>query len=84
MVLIIIYHDRTCKNAHEKLSLQTWLVLIHWWRREYPVTDAAEESKVTQATAIQVPSTHLQLEAPQSSDGGWTRCGCTYHSLHIS
>ena len=27
-----------------KLSLQKWLVLLHWWIREYPVTDAAETS----------------------------------------
>ena len=26
---------------------------MHWWSREYPVTDAAEEAKVTEATAIQ-------------------------------
>jgi hypothetical protein len=37
-----------------KLSLQKWLVLLHWWIREYPVIDAAEEAKVTEATAIQV------------------------------
>ena len=37
-----------------KLSLQKWLVLLHWWIREYPVTDAAEEAKVTETTAIQV------------------------------
>ena len=36
-----------------KLTLQKWLVLMHWWSREYPVTDAAEEAKVTEATAIQ-------------------------------
>ena len=27
---------------------------MHWWSREYPVTDAAEEAKVTETTAIQV------------------------------
>ena len=37
-----------------KLSLQKWLVLLHWWIREYLVTDAAEEAKVTETTAIQV------------------------------
>lgn len=36
-----------------KLSLQQWIVLIHWWVREYPVTRAAEEAKVTDTTAIQ-------------------------------
>ena len=33
-----------------KLSLQKWL---HWWCREYPVTDASQEAKVTETTAIQ-------------------------------
>ena len=37
-----------------KLPLQKWLVMMHWWIREYPVTDAAEEAKVTETTAIQV------------------------------
>ena len=37
-----------------KLSLQKWLILLHWWIREYPVTDAAEEAEVTETTAIQV------------------------------
>ena len=27
---------------------------MHWWVREYPVTDAAEEAKVTETTAIHV------------------------------
>ena len=27
---------------------------MHWWVREYPVTDAAEEAKVTETTAFQV------------------------------
>ena len=36
-----------------KLSLQKWLVLMHWWSREYPVIDAVEEAKVTETTAIQ-------------------------------
>ena len=37
-----------------KLTLQKWLILIYWWARQYPVTDAAEEAEVTKATAIQV------------------------------
>ena len=55
--------DPTCRKTcslragsffeKSKLSLQTWLVLLHWWCREYPVTDAAEEAKVTEATAVQ-------------------------------
>ena len=37
-----------------KLSLTKWLILLYWWSREYPVTDAAEEAEVTETTAIQV------------------------------
>lgn len=29
------------------------MVLLHWWIREYPVTKAADEAKVTEATAVQ-------------------------------
>ena len=37
-----------------KLSLQQWVVIIHCWVREYPVTRAAEEAKVTEMTAMPV------------------------------
>ena len=37
-----------------KLSLQKRLILLHWWIREYPMIDAAEEAKVTETTAMQV------------------------------
>ena len=50
--------DRVCAMGvffeKSKLFLQKWLILLHWWIREYPVTDAAEEAKVTETTAIQV------------------------------
>ena len=36
-----------------KLSLQQWLVIIFWWVRQYPVTKAAEEAKVSEPTGIQ-------------------------------
>ena len=38
---------------NSKLSLQQWLVLMHWWCRQYPVTDASQEAKVTEATGVQ-------------------------------
>ena len=38
-----------------QLPLQKWLLLIYWWARQYPVTDAQEEAaQVTNTTAIQV------------------------------
>ena len=36
-----------------KITLQKWLILLYWWVREYPVSDAAEEAEVTRATGIQ-------------------------------
>ena len=51
--------DDNCNVRHgsffekSKLSLQQWIVIIHWWLREYPVTRASEEAKVTDMTAIQ-------------------------------
>ena len=38
---------------NSKLSLQQWLILMHWWCRQYPVTDASQEAKVTEATGVQ-------------------------------
>ena len=37
-----------------KIKLQKWLLLMHWWSRQYPVKDAAEEAGVSEPTAIQV------------------------------
>ena len=36
-----------------KLDLQQWLILLQWWCRQYPVTDAAEEANVSWVSAIQ-------------------------------
>ena len=40
--------------ANSKVTLQKWLLLMHWWARDYPVTDAAEEAKISCHTAVQV------------------------------
>ena len=36
------------------MPLQKWLLLLHWWSRQYPVKDAAEEVQVSLVSAIQV------------------------------
>ena len=48
-----MFHYASCKTTRagsffskSKLTLQQWLVLLYWWVREYPVTDAAEEARV--------------------------------------
>lgn len=40
--------------SKSKLPLQKWLLLMHWWARDYPVTDAAQEAKISKVTAVQV------------------------------
>ena len=40
--------------SKSRLSLQKWVILMHWWARQYPVTDAAEEAEVTESTGSQV------------------------------
>ena len=44
------------------------MVLMYWWARQYPVTDAAQEAKV-ENTAVQayhaVFQGHLQLAVPK-------------------
>ena len=40
--------------SKSKLPLQKWLILIYWWIRQYPVGDAAEETKVSREMAINV------------------------------
>ena len=45
--------------SKSKLTLQKWLVLIYWWVRQYPVTDAAQEVCSTKLIA-----TTIKLEGP--------------------
>ena len=37
--------------SKSKLTLQKWLILLYWWVRQYPVTDAAE-AKIDPGTAV--------------------------------
>ena len=57
----LIFRCSICKTTKSlragsffKLTLQKWMVLIYWWVRDYPVSDAAEEAKVGRDTAINV------------------------------
>ena len=59
-----VFRCPTCKNTKSirdrsffnlsKLQLQKWMVLLYWWVRQYPVSDAADEAKVGRDTAIDV------------------------------
>ena len=40
--------------SKSRLSLQKWLLLIHFWLREYPVKDAASDIEVDKNTACDV------------------------------
>ena len=37
-----------------RVSLQKWLLLIHLWARNYPLTDAADEAKIDAGTAVDI------------------------------
>ena len=40
--------------SKSRLSLKQWLVLLHYWLREFPVTTAALDAEVNKSTAIDV------------------------------
>ena len=42
--------------AKSKMTLQKWVILMHWWARQYPVKDAGQEVGVSEKSAIQVYS----------------------------
>ena len=44
---------------------------MHWWCREYPVSDAAQESQVDEKTAIQI-NQYLHHDAPLMLGGSGT------------
>ena len=56
--------DTTCRKyltirensffEKSRLTLKNWLVLMYWWARQYPVSDACEEAQVTAKTAVDV------------------------------
>ena len=54
--------------SKSRLALKKWVVLMYWWARNYPVTDAAREAEVTEATACAVYQ--------------WLREVCITHLLH--
>ena len=35
------------------LALTKWVILMHWWARNYPVTDAAHEAEATACSVYQ-------------------------------
>ena len=63
-----------------RLTLQQWLLLIYWWARQYPVSDAANEAQVDRGTAVDViqmvaRSVHNEAPAnPNSTRGTWNYC----------
>ena len=54
--------------SKSQLPLIKWVVLMYWWAQSYPVTDAACEAVVTEATACAVYQ--------------WLREVCTNRLLH--
>ena len=40
--------------AKSRITLQKWLMLLYLWAREYPVSDARDETLVTKTTAVNV------------------------------
>ena len=40
--------------AKSQLTLQTWVMLLHFWSRQNPVSDTAECAKVALNTAVDV------------------------------
>ena len=60
---------------------QNWLLMLHLWSREYPVTDAEDEVEIGRRTAvdtyISVVQRGLHNKAPSNtSNPWWTRCCC--------
>ena len=40
--------------SKSRMSLQKWMILMHCWARNYPLSDAAEESQIDAGTAVDV------------------------------
>ncbi len=53
--------------SRSKLTLQKWLLMMHFWARECPVTDAMDQAEVDSRTAVDIYQ--------------WFREVCTGHLL---
>ena len=69
------------REAKSRLSLQKWLLLIHFWVKEYPVKDAASDIEVDKNTAVdvyrwlrEVCSTKLLSGYTNHSGRPWSDC----------
>ena len=40
--------------SKSKITVQRWLLLLYWWARQYPVTDAMQEAEVHKGMVIDV------------------------------
>ena len=40
--------------AKSRIKLQMWMMIIWFWARDYPVTDAANDAHVSRVTAINI------------------------------
>ena len=47
-------YEREVFFAKSQLTLQTWIMLLHFWARQNPVSDTAECAKVALNTAVDV------------------------------
>ena len=54
--------------SKSKITQQKTILLIHWWCREYPVSDAAQEAQVEEKRAIQIYQYFRDI--------------CSWHLLH--
>lgn len=74
-----------------RLPLQKWLILIYWWARQYPVSDAQEEANVSNTSAIQVSKlTTLHKDLKLWTDitfvikvYQWLREVCSYRLVNV-
>ena len=61
--------------SESRLSLQKWVILMYWWARNYPVTDAAHEADVTECHCVccvpMVKGSVYHLSAANTNQDGW-------------
>ena len=48
------YQEQTLFFSKLRFPLQTWLLMLSLWAREYPVSDAAEEAEISSRVAIDI------------------------------
>ena len=92
----LVWHCPSCKTTKSiregsffftksRLSLKKWLLLLHFWMKEYPVSDAASDLQVDNNTACDVYQWLREVcSVAEQYSSRWSWDSCSSRRVSIS